>query len=121
MDGPGRDPRGHLIRPYTFTRGRTEPTREVAIEAVLVATPQGRQEAPFAGRDKQLIADLCDRQPQSLAEVAAHTRMPLGVARVLVAEMVTEDLLTLNDTTVNDTYAERMDLLEKVLDGLRKL
>lgn len=121
MDGPGRDPRGHLIRPYTFTRGRTEPTREVAIEAVLVTTQRGRQEAPFAGRDKHLICDLCDRQPQSLAEVAARTRMPLGVARVLVAEMVAEDMLTLHDTTIDDSYTEHMDLLEKVLDGLRKL
>ena len=121
MDGPGHDPRGYLVRPYAFTRGRTEPIREVAIEAVLVTTSQGRQEAPFAGRDKHLICDLCDRQPQSLAEVAAHTGMPLGVARVLVADMVNQDMLTLHDTTVDDSYAEHMDLLEKVLDGLRKL
>lgn len=121
MDGPGHDPRGHLVRPYAFTGGRTEPTREVAIEAVLVTTPQGRQEAPFAGRDKHVICDLCDRQPQSLAEVAARTGMPLGVARVLVAEMVTEQMLTLHETTIDDSYAEHMNLLEKVLDGLRKL
>lgn len=121
MDGLGHDPRGHLVRPYAFTGGRTEPTREIAIEAVLVTTSQGRHEAPFAGRDKHLICDLCDRAPQSLAEVAAHTGMPLGVARVLVAELVTEALLTLHDTTVDDSYAEHMDLLEKVLDGLRKL
>lgn len=121
MDGRGHDPRGHLIRPYAFTRGRTEPTSDVAIEAVLVTTSRGRQEAPFAGRDKHVICDLCHRQAQSLAEVAAYTNMPLGVARVLVAEMVTEGMLTLHDTTAGGGYAEHMELLERVLGGLRKL
>lgn len=121
MTDEGNDPRGHLIRPYAFTRGRTEPAREVAIEAVLVTTPRGRQEARFAGRDKHVICDLCHTQAQSLAEVAAHTSMPLGVARVLVAEMVTEGMLTLHDTTAGDGHAEHIKLLERVLSGLQRL
>ena len=121
MDGPSRDPRGSLIRPYAVTRGRTEPTRDIAIEAILVTTPRGRQEAAFAGRDKQMIADLCDERPLSLAEIASHLRVPLGVARVLVADMATEGMLTLHENAVSEGYEERMELLERVLSGLRKL
>jgi hypothetical protein len=121
VDGPRQDPRGALIRPYAVTRGRTEPVRDVAIEAVLVTTPRGRQEAAFAGRDKQMIATLCDSRPLSLAEIASHTRVPLGVARVLVADMATEGLLILHDSTVHEGYEDRMELLERVLSGLRKL
>jgi hypothetical protein len=121
VDGPRRDPRGQLIRPYAVTRGRTEPTRDIAIEAILVTTPRGRQEAAFAGRDKQMIADLCDGRALSLAEIASHLRVPLGVARVLVADMATEGMLTLHETNVSEGYEERMELLERVLSGLRKL
>lgn len=121
MDGPRQDPRGELIRPYAVTRGRTEPARDIAIEAVLVTTPRGRQEAAFAGRDKQMIASLCDGRAQSLAEIASHMRVPLGVARVLVADMAAEGLLTLHDSSVSEGYEDRMELLERVLSGLRKL
>jgi hypothetical protein len=121
-DRPRPDPRGALVRPYAVTRGRTEPRRHIAIEAILVTTPKGQQEAAFAGRDRQLIAQLCDGRALSLAEIAAHMRMPLGVARVLVADMAVDGLLSLHDPSVNDDdYYDRMELLERVLSGLRKL
>src|SRR5512142_740356 len=97
MGPTGEDPRGALVRPYAVTRGRTEPRRDIAIEAVLLTTPRGRQEAPFAGRDKQVIGGLCDGRAQSLAEIAARLRLPLGVARVLVADMVADGLLVLHE------------------------
>ena len=92
--GQPQDPRGNLVRPYAVTRGRTEPRRDIPIEAVLVAT---------------------------LAELAALTRLPLGVARVLVADMVADGLLSLHSAAPKKGFTERMDLLERVLSGLRKL
>jgi hypothetical protein len=121
MERTGDDPRGALVRPYAVTRGRTEPQRDIAIEAVLVTTARGKQEARFAGRDKQMIASLCDGRAQSLAEVAAYTRLPLGVSRVLVADMVADGLLALHDPTEARNGDDRMELLERVLSGLRKL
>jgi len=122
---PGRqqpkDPRGSLVRPYAVTRGRTEPIRDIPIEGLLVASQSAVQEARFAGHDKYRIAVLCEPGPQSMAEVAAYCRMPLGVARVLVADMVTEGLLTLHSAAPKEGFSERMDLLERVLSGLRKL
>lgn len=115
------DPRGELVRPYSLTRGRTKPTRDIAIEAILVTTTSGVQEAPYAGHRKRAIAGLC-RTPQSLAEVAAHLRIPLGVATVIVADMITEQMLTLHQPGhTTEGYDERMDMLERVLDGLHKL
>lgn len=96
------------------------PTRHIAIESILLTTPRGRQEALFAGRDKNLIANLCDGRALSLAEVAAFMRMPLGVTRVLVADLVIEGMLALHETVAHD-FDERMDLLERVLSGLHKL
>jgi hypothetical protein len=115
------DPRGNLVRPYAVTRGRTEPRRNIPIEAVLVASQSAVQEARFAGHDKYRIAVLCEPRAQSLAEIAARSRLPLGVARVLVADMVTEGLLSLHSARPREGFTERMDLLERVLSGLRKL
>jgi hypothetical protein len=115
------DPRGNLVRPYAVTRGRTEPIRDIPIEAVLVASTAAVQEARFAGHDKYRIAVLCEPKAQSLAELAALTRLPLGVARVLVADMVAEGLLSLHSAAPRKGFSERMDLLGRVLSGLRKL
>ena len=121
MGQPQNDPRGALVRPYAVTRGRTEPQQPVAIEAVLVTSTAGREEARFAGHDKNRIATMCGERPLSLAEVAAHMRMPLGVARVLVADMVTDGLLKMHTVAPTKGYQERMNLLERVLSGLRRL
>jgi hypothetical protein len=121
MGPAAEDPRGALVRPYAVTRGRTEPQRDIAIEAVLVTTARGTQEARFSGRDKQMIASLCDGRAQSLAEIAAYTRLPLGVSRVLVADMVADGLLALHDPLDARGDDDRMELLERVLSGLRRL
>jgi hypothetical protein len=119
--GQPQDPRGALVRPYAVTRGRTEPRRNIPIEAVLVASQSNVQEARFAGHDKYRIAVLCEPRAQSLAEIAAHNRLPLGVTRVLVADMVADGLLALHSAAPKEAFSERMDLLERVLSGLRKL
>ncbi|WBB79197.1 DUF742 domain-containing protein [Micromonospora sp. WMMD882] len=121
MDRRREDPRGALVRPYAVTRGRTEPRREIALEAVMTASPTAVAESRFAGHDKHRIATICEGRAQSLAEIAAYTRMPLGVARVLVADMVAEGLLTLHTAAPAEAYEERMELLERVLSGLRRL
>jgi len=64
---------------------------------------------------------LCESKAQSLAELSARTRHPLGVMRVLVADMVADGLLALHSAVPKTGFAERMDLLERVLSGLRKL
>jgi hypothetical protein len=121
MEQQRDDPRGALVRPYAVTRGRTEPRQDIAIEAVLTTTAAAVQEARFAGHDKYRIATVCEGRPQSLAEIAAYTRLPLGVARVLVADMVADALLTLHNAAPVEVYEERMNLLERVLSGLRRL
>ena len=118
--GGDYDPRGALVRPYAVTRGRTEPVQEIAIEALLLTTDRMRAEPPV-GLERQRIARMCDGRAQSLAEIAATMRVPLGVARVLVSDMITEGLLTLHEPLdLGDTDA-RINILERVLIGLHRL
>jgi hypothetical protein len=61
-----------------------------------------------------------------VAEVAAVVRVPLGVARVLVADLEAEGLVHIADPHVAYTGtavgpARDLSVLERVRDGLRRL
>jgi hypothetical protein len=119
------EPTGALVRPYAVTRGRTRPKLEIALEALLETTDRGRSDGHTSGshgREQQFIAQLCDGRLQSLAEVAARMKLPLGVARVLVADMAADGLVAIYEPTSFDTNdSVGTELLERVLSGLRRL
>lgn len=112
-DGPAR------ARPYSWTAGRTRPAIDLPVEARVQTTsvghalPHRRADAHWA------VTQLCFH-PCSIAEISAHLTVPLGVARVLVGDLVSEGLVVVQATVTDDTDAdERRDLIERVLNGLR--
>ena len=120
------EPTGALVRPYAVTRGRTRPRLDIALEALVETTVRGRAAASGAGgggREHQYIAALCDGRVQSLAEIAARMQLPLGVARVLIADMATDGLVAVHEPTILDDSDDAVgtELLERVLSGLRRL
>jgi len=127
---PERDePTGALVRPYAVTRGRTRPKLEIALEALVETTIRGRythgaNRGGQGGSEHQYIAAMCDGgRVQSLAEIAARMQLPLGVARVIVADMASDGLVAIYEPTSLDdeTDAVGTELLERVLSGLRRL
>lgn len=111
---------GTLVRPYALTGGRTRPAVEVAIESLLAATPRGQERAAHGngGTIDMHVLRLCQRRLQSLAEIAALSRLPLGVARVLVGDLIIAGLLALAGSS---SPADSTDVLARVLSGLRAL
>ena len=124
---PERDePTGALVRPYAVTRGRTRPKLEIALEALVETTVRGRSTGTGqgGGSEHQYIAAMCDGgRVQSLAEIAARMQLPLGVARVIVADMASDGLVAVYEPTSleDETDAVGTELLERVLSGLRRL
>ncbi|TDC71285.1 DUF742 domain-containing protein [Actinomadura sp. GC306] len=124
---PGRPPEreseaSSLVRPYAVTGGRTKPRYDLAIEALVTAAPYPPRDVAVLTPEYRAIMDLC-RSARSVAEVSALLRLPLGVARVLVADMAVEGLLRLHQSQPATTTGGQPDLrlLERVLSGLRKL
>jgi len=118
------DQPGALVRPYAVTRGRTRPKLEIALEALVETTVRGRTSPQNAahGQEQQHIAMLCDGRLQSLAEIAARTQLPLGVARVIIADMAADGLVAVYEpTSLDENEAVGTELLERVLSGLRRL
>jgi len=81
MTSPRGRNHGLVVRPYILTGGRTEPShRELALETV-VTTVSGTDAARMLDHEEAAIVRLCEAY-QSVAEIAAHLGIPLGVARV---------------------------------------
>jgi hypothetical protein len=119
-DEPRRSPA--LARPYAWTEGRTAPSVEIAVEALVETTAAGRAEAAYQPSSAPAeVTELCVR-PRSLMEIAALLALPLGVVRVLVSDLVQEHLVIVRDTLSDHAgWDERHDLMERVLHGLRDL
>ncbi|WP_407701416.1 DUF742 domain-containing protein [Thermomonospora echinospora] len=111
--------RRSLVRPYTVTGGRTRPRYDLAIEALVSAAPYPPRDVSTLTPEYRAIIDLC-RSWRSVAEVSALLRLPLGVTRVLIADMAHEGLLRLHQSRPADAQPD-IRLLERVLSGLRKL
>ena len=111
--------RAALARPYSWTEGRTEPVVELAVEAQVRTTPEGLEVRLPLTSPLWTVMRLCD-EPCSVAELAAYLSVPLGVAKVLVADLVAEGLVEVAATLSDDTGVdERRELIERVLSGLR--
>ncbi|MFI9075971.1 DUF742 domain-containing protein [Streptomyces sioyaensis] len=110
-----------LVRPYAMTGGRTRPRYQLAIEA-LVSTTADPSKMQGQLPEHQRICHLC-REIKSVAEISALLSIPLGVARILVADLAEAGLVAIHQPGGDETAGGQPDvtLLERVLSGLRKL
>ena len=110
-----------LVRPYAMTGGRTRPRYQLAIEALVHTTAEP---ARLQGQlpEHQRICHLC-REIKSVAEISALLTIPLGVARILVADLAEAGLVAIHQPGGDESAGGQPDvtLLERVLSGLRKL
>jgi hypothetical protein len=111
------------IRPYVLTGGRTD-TANLPIETIVVA--RGSGPVPVTGTHPSTLAhravlELCER-PHSVAEVAAHLRLPLGVAQVLVADLLAAGRL--HDSTAGldmSRLTRDVSFIERLIAGVAAL
>jgi hypothetical protein len=109
-----------IVRPYARTAGRTRASLNLPLEALLITTALGSSRGHDGHPDHREIAVLC-QDVRSVAEVAALLSIPLGVARVLIADMAGMGLLTVYNSAPPATGRPELALLERVLTGLRRI
>jgi hypothetical protein len=128
--GPGREPPdadcgeagdpGRVVPAYALTRGRTRPAgTELPLEALVTATELGQWQQSTLTSEGRAIVGL-SLSAVSVMEIGAGLRVPVGVARVLVSEMVTAGYLQVHlpPNAHGDAGPGRI-LLGRLLDGLR--
>jgi hypothetical protein len=111
-----------LVRPYSRTGGRTKPGRDLDLEALVSTTASGREawSSPLLNPEHTSVIELCSGTV-SVAEIAARMAVPLGVARVIIADMVDLGLVEVMQTSANNGDERDPAFLRRVLSGLQRL
>lgn len=115
-------PSHSLVRPYAWTGGRTASTYDLRLETLVSVEESGIAAAMRSTSPEQRsIVEIC-ALPRSVAEVSAMLAVPLGVARVLLGDLIGMGVVTVHDSG-GATASARPDfvLMERVLAGLRQL
>ena len=109
----------HIVRPFIVTGGRTRPTDErLRVETLITAAPAALS-APLSF-ERRHIVELCQR-PLSVAEVSHSLGIPIGVARVLIGDLLAERLVSVEEDVVGFVGRPSRDLLERIREGVRAL
>lgn len=103
-----------LVRPYMVTEGRTRPLHDGLRVETIVHAPPAALHAPLKF-ERRHIVEIC-QHPRSVAEIAVALAMPLGVARVLVADLVTGGYVV-----IQESDQVTIDMLERIIDRVRAL
>lgn len=116
-DGPWLDDAaGRLVRPFQVSNGRTRPSVALDLMSQVMAT--GATPLGYLGPEHAQALDLC-RAPVSVAEIAAHLKLPAAVTKVLLSDLLDTGALTTKPPAYHHQPTDRA-LLEAVLDGLRR-
>jgi hypothetical protein len=116
--GPTGESEVDGVRPYLITGGRASPIdASLKIEAQVLATEGGVASLRDLAYEHRDIVQLCIR-PLAVAEVAAKLGLHLGVARVLVADLVALGLLGVHRP---DIEHNRPYIIERVIRGLEAI
>jgi hypothetical protein len=114
-------PEASLVRPYTLTAGRTDNNVALPLEAPVETLRAGLAHRWPADDARGKIIQLCVKSP-SVAEISARLNLPVGVARVLVGDLVLSGYLRVHRTlTEQSTRDERHELIGRTLRGLKAL
>ncbi|OBH59857.1 DUF742 domain-containing protein [Mycobacterium sp. E2479] len=113
--------KGNLVRPYTLTSGRTDTNVDLPLEAPIQTLQPGLAHRWPLNDPRGRIIQLCVDSP-SVAEISARLDLPLGVARVLVGDLVLSGYVRVHKTlSERSTRDERHELIGRTLRGLRAL
>ena len=111
---------GPVVRPYALTRGRTRHTGEAFdLVATVVSTDLRVTDPSSLGPEHVSVLQLAHR-PTTVADIASDVDLPLGVVRILLADLRELGLVVIRTPVI---MAERVDkhTLMEVLNGLRGL
>jgi hypothetical protein len=111
---------GPVVRPYAMTSGRTRPTTGTfdLVSLVVATRPVSPTETGLSPEHRAIIA-RCTRA-LSVAEIAAHIDLPVGIVRVLLGDLLDRGLIEVH-APVHATHTPSEQTFKAVINGLRAL
>ncbi len=113
---PPRQPSAHdFVRPFVMTGGRTRTNdTSLRVETMVQTVNDDKANLTF---EHARIVEAC-WEPRSIAELAVEVAMPLGVAMVLVGDLVEAGCL---ETTYSDPVELELSALTRMIERVRAL
>lgn len=110
--------RSTRVRPYAITGGRTRPRHLLLVETLVSVPHYDPQFSAGLMPEAKALYERA-REKISVAELSAHLDIPLGVIRVLLSDLAAQEMVFIHPT--GHAYSYDRGVLERILDGLRKL
>ncbi len=107
------------VRSYAMTGGRSTSVIPLEFESMLQATSLGSVSMPSLTFERNSIVQLCSAEILSVAELSARLHVPIGVVRVVAADLVSEGLL--EAFMSNLSVADDVSLITRLIEGVRAL
>ncbi|MFG2967467.1 MULTISPECIES: DUF742 domain-containing protein [unclassified Streptomyces] len=118
------DETGSLVRPYTVTRGRTEPSGRQAIDLMSQVTAvEADATQPDLDHARAALLALVRRGARPVVELAADADLPLTVVRVLLGDLAEAGLVRIDEPRRLEPAGPAADpeLLKVIVERLREL
>ncbi len=112
---------GPVVRPYALTQGRTRHAGEAFdLVATVIATP-ARVTDPSALAPEHISVLQLARAPTTVVDIASDVDLPLGVVRILLADLRELGLVAIRAPVSAKAHQIDRNTLREVLHGLRGL
>jgi len=107
------------VRSYAMTGGRSAAVVPLEFESMLQTTARGAVVMSGLMFERLAIAQLCSTEILSVAELSARLHLPIGVVRVVAADLLSEGLL--EAFMSNLSVADDVSLISRLIEGVRAL
>ena len=116
---------GRLVRLFTLTGGRAQPSRDVfsLITLITATQPAPTSAARPLEPEQQRILRLCAK-PIAVVELAARLDLPVSVITVMLGDLLDAGRITARapvKSASGPRHASNIALLQRVRDGLAQL
>jgi hypothetical protein len=112
---------GPVVRPYALTQGRTRHSGEAFDLVATVLTTRARIAAPDRLGPEHFSVLQLAQAPTTVVDIASDVDLPLGVVRILLADLRELGLVTIQAPVPMKTHQVDRNTLREVLHGLRGL
>jgi hypothetical protein len=110
-----------LVPFFVITNGRALPPDQMYEHTQLVnAHPDAAASARTLAPEEQAIVDLVTNRLMAVAEIAGRTHLPLGIVRILIAQLEESGLVHVRKPAPRADNKDR-ELLNAVLEGLKNI
>jgi hypothetical protein len=111
---------GPVVRPYTLTQGRTRHAGEAFDLVATVTSTRGHVADPALAPEHISVLQLA-RVPTTVVDIASDVDLPLGVVRILLADLRELGLVAIRAPVPAKPRQIDRNTLREVLHGLRAL